>query len=76
METIKYRIKISDRGQIIIPMDIAYKDEEVEVTITPTKSKKYTASNFIQDFSGILKDVDISEVENAKLEHLVKKHCQ
>ena len=83
MQAYKFNTRISDGG--IISLSLPYKPElfntEVEVIVlskTKEKSKKqeekYTAKDFLREWTGILKDMSDEELENARYEYLMEKH--
>ena len=75
MGTYKFKAKVSENGTIVVPDGFDVKNKEVEVILldeaTENQSKKMTGKEFVEKFSGYLKNVD---ADQSKWEYLKKKH--
>ena len=80
MQAYKFITQISEKGIISLPYEPELFNTEVEIIIFPKSKekekieKKYTAKDFLRDWTGILKDMSDEELENAKHEYLKEKH--
>ena len=82
MQAYKFITQISDKGIISLPNKPELFNTKVEIIVFPIpkkkikeeKEEKYTAKDFLQDWTGILKDMSDEELENAKYEYLMEKH--
>ncbi|MCL1933206.1 MAG: hypothetical protein FWF53_05300 [Candidatus Azobacteroides sp.] len=82
MQAYKFITQVSEKGIISLPYEPELFNTEVEIIIFPKskekgkkeKEKKYTAKDFLRDWTGILKDMSEEELENAKHEYLKEKY--
>ena len=79
MQAYKFDTRISEEGIIMLSNEPELFNTEVEIIILPklkekAKEEKYTAKDFLRDWTGILKDMSDEELENAKYEYLKAKH--
>ena len=79
VQAYKFITKISETGIISLPNEPELFNTEVEVIILPKPKKKdreekYTAKDFLKDWTGILKNFSEKELQNAKYEYLMEKH--
>ena len=79
MQTYKFDLKISKRGDIFLPSAIPYlSGREVELFIVPKKDKPNTANissakSFVSRWAGFLKDANF-DPDKAKYEYLTEKY--
>lgn len=74
MKAYKYDTKISKTGEIILPLNSQLFDKEVEIIIVPkqlNKSKKLKTHDFINKWSGFLKN---SNTDDLKYQYLSDKY--
>ena len=81
MQAYKFNTRISEEGIISLSHEPGLFNTEVEIIVFPKpkitireKEEKYTAKDFLRDWTGILKDMSDEELENAKYEYLMEKH--
>ena len=83
MQAYKFNTRISENG--LLSLSLPHKPElfntEVEIIVlskpkekTKEQEEKYTAKEFLKDWTGILKGMSDEELENAKYEYLMEKH--
>ena len=81
MQTYKFNTWISERGIISLPHEPELFNTEVEIIILPKpklkkkkKEEKYTAKDFIEEFSGCLKNLPEEDINDLRYEYLKRKH--
>jgi len=70
MKAYRYKTKVSNTGEILIPVSPAFYDKEVDVIILPKKReerKELKAVDFVNKWAGFLKNDDI---EKSKYDYL------
>ncbi len=74
MKAYRFVTKISERGTIQIPYNLALFEEEVEVVILPKirpQEEKIKAAEFVEKWRGLLAEND---TEKSKYEYLADKY--
>jgi hypothetical protein len=74
MKVYKYRTKISQEGEILIPLDPALYNKEVDVIILQKeklRKKDLTAKDFIDKWAGFLKN---SDPDKSRFDYLSDKY--
>ena len=79
MQTYKFTTRISENGIISLPNEPELFNTEVKIIIVPIPKKeareeKYTAKDFLNEFSGCLKDLPEKDTDDLKNEYLKRKH--
>ena len=79
MQAYKFTTRISEKGIISLPIEPKLFNREVEIIILPlhrekVKEEKYTAKNFIEEFSGCLKNLPEVDTDDLRYEYLKRKH--
>ena len=81
MQAYKFNTRISERGIISLPHKPELFNTEVEIIILSKskekikeKDEKYTAKDFIKEFSGCLKNVPEEDTDDLQYEYLKRKH--
>jgi len=82
MQAYKYNTQISEQGIISLPYEPALFNRKVEIIIFPKSErkarketeKKYTAKDFIVEFSGCLKNLPEEDSNDLKYEYIKRKH--
>lgn len=74
MKAYKYETRISQKGEIKLPLNIKLFDKEVEIIIVPknqAKLSKPSTSDFLDKWSGFLSN---SNTDNLKHQYLTEKY--
>ncbi len=74
MKAYRYKTKVSNTGEILIPVSPALYDKEVDVIILPKNNKKekeLKAVDFVNKWAGFLKNHD---TEKSKFDYLSEKY--
>jgi len=74
MKAYRYKTKISNTGEILIPVSPVLYNKEVDVIILPKNNKKekeIKAVDFVNRWAGFLKNEDI---EKSKYDYLSEKY--
>jgi hypothetical protein len=79
MQAYKFDTTISKEGTITIPFEPVLFNRDAEVIIIPKKKtirnkKKYSASDFLKDWTGILENMPEEKTDKIKYEYLIQKH--
>ena len=77
----KFNTRISKEGTISLPFEPTLFDTNVEIIILPNiqekarkEEKDYTAKDFINEFSGCLKNLPKEDINDLQYEYLRKKY--
>jgi len=82
MQAYKFDTRISERGIISLPYEPKLFNTDVEVIILSKpkkklkeeKEEKYTAKDFLEEFSGCLKNLPNEDTDDLRYEYLKRKH--
>jgi len=79
MQAYKFVTRISEKGIISLPYKPELFNTEVEIIVLPkpkekAKEEKYTAKDFLKEFSGCLKDLPEEDTDDLRYEYLKRKH--
>ena len=82
MQAYKFITQISDKGIISLPYKPELFNTKVEIIVFPIpkkkikeeKEEKYTAKDFLQEFSGCLKNLPEEDTDDLRYEYLKRKH--
>ena len=84
MQAYKFTARISEKGIISLPHKPELFNTEVEIVVFPKpeekakeeKEEKYTAKDFLEEFSGCLKNLPEEDADDLRYEYLKRNNTR